>query len=73
MSLPDYIIIAIVAALFVLALIVYKKKPHCSCGCGGGCGGNCAECRSVCGCRSEKTVHKGNAEPGGRQSCDAKQ
>ena len=44
MTLLDYLIIAVVAALFILALIVYRKKPRCSCGCSGGCSGNCAVC-----------------------------
>ena len=43
MSAIDYIIIASVAALFVLAIIAYKKKPHCSSGCGN-CSGCCRGC-----------------------------
>ena len=44
MTILDFSIIAVVAALFVLALIAYKKKPRCACGQDGGCCGNCAGC-----------------------------
>ena len=44
MTILDCSIIAVVAALFVLALIAYKKKPRCACGQDGGCCGNCAGC-----------------------------
>lgn len=44
MTILDYSIIVVVAALFVLALIAYKKKPRCACGQDGGCCGNCTGC-----------------------------
>lgn len=44
MKFPDYIIIAAVAGLFMLAFAAYKKKPRCACGKSGGCGGNCGAC-----------------------------
>ena len=47
MILLDYIIIAAVVGLFILAFTVYKKKPHRACG---GCNGNCA----LCFCKCEK-------------------
>ena len=54
MTILDYIIIAAVAALFVLAIIAYKKKPHCACRQGGGCSGNCAGCGCECRISGDK-------------------
>ena len=51
MTILDCAIVAVVAALFVLALIAYKKKPRCTCGQVGGCCGNCARC-----CRKYDTI-----------------
>ena len=44
MTILDYFIIAVVAALFVLALIAYKKKSRYACGQDGSCCGNCSGC-----------------------------
>jgi len=47
MSVLDYIIIAVVCLLFILAYKAYKKKPHCSCSCKTGCSGNGSNCRKI--------------------------
>lgn len=44
MSILDYVLVSVVAILFVLAFVVYRKKPHCSGGKTSGCSGNCAKC-----------------------------
>ena len=54
MMVLDYIIIAVVAALFILAFSIYRKKPHCSCGSSGGCSGNCSACGSACSCKNKQ-------------------
>ena len=43
MSFLDYVLIALVAALFVLAFCLQRRKPHC----GGSCG--CCSCCEGCG------------------------
>jgi len=43
MTIIDYVIIAVVIILFILAFIMYKKKPHCSCG-------RCDECLNCTRC-----------------------
>jgi len=48
MTALDYVIIVLVAALFLFALLVYRKKAHCSCGKSGGCSGCCAACGRGC-------------------------
>lgn len=54
MTIIDYVIIAVVTALFALAMIAYRKKPHCSCGQNAECCGNCAGCRCKCGISANK-------------------
>lgn len=54
MALRDCFIIAVVAALFVIAIIVYRKKPRCACGKDSGCNGNCAGCSCKCGIFADK-------------------
>lgn len=49
MSILDWLILAAVGALLVLAFRAARSKKGCSCGGGGGCCGNCAACHTPCG------------------------
>ena len=46
MSILDWLILALVGALVVLAFRAARGKKGCSCGCGGGCCGSCAACKT---------------------------
>ncbi len=47
MSLLDWIILAAVAALIVIAIRVWHKSGSCSCS-SGSCCGNCSACSMKC-------------------------
>ena len=46
MSVLDWLILAVVGALVVLAFRTARSKKGCSCGCGGACCGSCAACKT---------------------------
>ena len=55
MSILDWVIVALVTAMVVAAIIIWKKSGSCSCGTGG-CSGNCSSCRAClsgkgCSCK----------------------
>ena len=48
MSVLDWLILALVAVLLVLAFRTARSKKGCACGSGGSCCGNCAACGTPC-------------------------
>ncbi|MCR4606702.1 MAG: hypothetical protein K5771_03140 [Oscillospiraceae bacterium] len=53
MRIIDWLILAGVAALIVIAVRVWIKSGSCSCSSGGSCCGNCSACSMNC-CKKEK-------------------
>ena len=53
MSVLDWLILAAVAALIVLAIRVWHKSGNCSCS-SGSCCGNCSACGKKCKKEREK-------------------
>ena len=53
MSVLDWLILAAVAALIVIAIRVWKKSGSCSCS-SGSCYGNCSACSMNCGKKEKK-------------------
>ena len=53
MSILDWLILALVGALVVLAFRAARGKKCCSCGCGGSCCGGCAACKTPCAEKKE--------------------
>ena len=53
MSVLDWLILAVVGALVVLAFRTARSKKGCSCGCGGACCGSCAACKTPCAEKKE--------------------
>ena len=56
MSILDWLILALVGALLVLAFRAARNKKGCACG--SGCSGNCAACGMSCGRKTEKESAK---------------